>query len=143
QAAKSGTSTIPVVFLDEYDPVPAGIAARPASSLARPGSNLTGISVLAGKLTPKRVELLLELVPQATVIALLVNPDNPTAEGIMREAHEAAVAKGIGVLILKAGTEREIDAAFAKLPAPLLVSSDPFFDSRREQLVGLASRHAI
>ena len=96
---------------------------------------------------PKRLELLSELVPQARVIALLVNPNNPNAERIMREVQEAARAKGVQLQILKASTESEIDAAFATLvqlhAGALVVGADPFFDSRREQLVALASRHAV
>ena len=96
---------------------------------------------------PKRLELLSELVPQAGVIALLVNPNNPSAERIMRDVQEAARAKGVQLHILKAGTESEIDAAFASLvqlhAGALLVGTDPFFSSRREQLVALAARHAV
>ena len=96
---------------------------------------------------PKRLELLSELVPQARVIALLVNPNNPNAERMMRDVQEAARAKGVQLPILKAGTESEIDAAFATLvqlqAGALVVGADPFFNSRREQLVALASRHAV
>ena len=96
---------------------------------------------------PKRLELLSELVPQARVIALLVNPNNPTAERIIRDVQEAARAKGVQLHILKASTESEIDAAFATLvqlhAGALVVGADPFFNSRREQLVALASRHAV
>ena len=96
---------------------------------------------------PKRLELLSELVPQARVIALLVNPNNPNAERIIRDVQEAARAKGVQLPILKAGTESEIDAAFATLvqlhAGALVVGADPFFNSRREQLVALASRHAV
>ena len=96
---------------------------------------------------PKRLELLSELVPQARVIALLVNPNNPNAERIIRDVQEAARAKGVQLPILKAGTESEIDAAFASLvqlhAGALVVGGDPFFNSRREQLVALASRHAV
>ena len=101
----------------------------------------------ATELNPKRLELLSELVPQARVIALLVNPNNPLAERVMRDVQEAARAKGVQLHILKAGTESEIDAAFATLvqlhAGALLVGSDPFFFSRREQLVALAARHAV
>ena len=125
------------------DPVAAGLVA----SLARPGGNLTGVSILGAELMPKRLELLSELVPQARVIALLVNPNNPNAERIIRDVQEAARAKGVQLPILKAGTESEIDAAFATLvqlhAGALVVGADPFFDSRREQLVALASRHAV
>ena len=142
-AAKSATSTIPIVFIGGGDPVAAGLVA----SLARPGGNLTGVSILTAELMPKRLELLSELVPQARVIALLVNPNNPNAERMMRDVQEAARAKGVQLPILKAGTESEIDAAFASLvqlhAGALVVGADPFFNSRREQLVALASRHAV
>jgi putative tryptophan/tyrosine transport system substrate-binding protein len=142
-AAKSATSTIPIVFAGIGDPVGLGLVA----SLARPGGNLTGFSNFAAELTPKRFELLSELVPQAGVIALLVNPNQPTAERTIREMQELARAKGGQLPILKAGTESEIDAAFATLVElhadALFVGGDPFFFSRREQLVALASRHAV
>jgi putative tryptophan/tyrosine transport system substrate-binding protein len=134
-AAKSATSTIPIVF-NAADPVEFGLVA----SLARPGGNLTGVSMMNAELMAKRVELLSELVPHARVIALLVNPDNPGAERMMREVPEAARAKGAQLQILKAGTESEIDAAFATL---VQLHADPLFGRRREQLAELASRHAI
>jgi putative ABC transport system substrate-binding protein len=142
-AAKSATSTIPIVFVSVDDPVAAGIV----PSLARPGGNVTGFSSLTVELMPKRLELLSELVPQAGVIALLVNPKNRGGESQTREAQEAARAKGVQLAILKAGTESEIDAAFATLvqlqAGGLILVSDAFFNSRREQLVALASRHAV
>jgi putative tryptophan/tyrosine transport system substrate-binding protein len=141
-AAKSATSTIPIVFISG-DAVERGLVA----SLARPGGNLTGVSILTVELMPKRLELLSELVPQAGVIALLVNPNNANAERIMRDVQEAARAKGVQLQILKAATESEIDAAFATLvqlhAAALVVGADPFYNSRREQLVALASRYAV
>jgi len=141
-AAKSATSTIPIVF-SSGDPVEGGVIA----SLSRPGGNLTGFSGMSTELTPKRLELLSELVPQAKVIALLVNPNNASAERVIREVQEAARAKGLQLDILKAGTESEIDAAFATLvelhAGALVVASDSFFSSRREQLVALASGHAV
>jgi putative ABC transport system substrate-binding protein len=140
--AKSATSTIPIVF-SVGDPVERGLVA----SLARPGGNLTGVSLLNVELMPKRLELISELVPQAGVIALLVNPNNPNTERTIRDMEEAARAKGVQLNILKAGTESEIDAAFAslvQLPAgALVVVGDPLFINRREQLVALASRHAV
>jgi putative ABC transport system substrate-binding protein len=143
RAAKSAISTIPIVFTSVSDPVGLGLVA----SLARPGGNLTGFSSLSTELSPKRFELLSELVPQAGVIALLVNPNNANAEPVIRDVQEAARAKGVQVPILKAGTEDEIDAAFASLvelhAGALFVGGDPFFFSRREQLLGLASRHAV
>jgi putative ABC transport system substrate-binding protein len=142
RAAKSATSTIPIVFTALGDPVGAGVVA----SLARPGGNLTGSSIMATELTPKRLELLSELVPQSHVIALLVNPSSPEAEPTIRDAQEAARAKGVQLLILKAGTEGEIDAAFASLvqrqAGALILGNDPFFDGRVEQVVALVSRHA-
>ena len=142
-AAKSATSTIPIVFPAISDPVAAGLVA----SLARPGGNITGSSPFQFELMPKRLELLTELVPQARVIGLLVNPNDPRAEGLIRDMQEAARTKGVQLPILKASTEGEIDAAFTtlvQLPAgALVVSADPLFSSRREQLVALASRHAV
>src|SRR5437773_2684136 len=103
--------------------------------------------MLIDELTPKRLELVSELVPQGGVIALLVNPNNPNAERTMRDAAEAARVKGVHLHILKAGTESEIDAAFSTLvqlhAGALVVSADPFLSSRREQLVALALRHAV
>jgi putative ABC transport system substrate-binding protein len=142
-AAKSATSTIPIVFIGSGDPVGQGLVA----SLARPGGNLTGVAIFANELMPKRLELLSELVPQAGVIALLVNPNNPVSERQTRDVQEAARAKGVQLTILKAGTESEIDAAFASLAqlhaGALVVQGEGLFMYRREQLVALASRHAI
>ena len=140
-AAKTATSTIPIVFEVGIDPVVAGLVA----SLARPGGNLTGLSIMVLELTPKRLELLSELVPQARVVALLVNPNNPNPW--IGDVQEAARAKGVQLQILKAGAEGEIDTTFASLVEQhadaLVVGDDPFFFSRREQLVALASRHAV
>jgi putative ABC transport system substrate-binding protein len=143
QAAKSATSTIPIVFVVGVDPVALGLVA----SFARPGGNLTGVGMLTAELNPKRLELLSELVPQAGVISLLVNPTNPRAERLIADMQDAARAKGVQLPILKAGSETEIDAAFAALvdlhAGALVVGNDPFFNSRRERLVALASRHAV
>jgi putative ABC transport system substrate-binding protein len=142
-AAKGATSTIPIVFFGGGDLVAAGLVA----SLARPGGNLTGVSSMNVELMPKRLELLSELVPQARVIALLVYPNNPSAEGIIGEMQEATRAKTVQLLVLKAGTESEIDAAFVTLvqrqAGGLAIGADPFFFTRREQLVALAARHAV
>jgi putative ABC transport system substrate-binding protein len=117
------------------------------ASLARPGGNVTGVSGMTVELMPKRVELISELVPQARVIALLVNPIQPQTERTIREVQEAARAKGLQLHVLKASTEDEIDAAFATLvqlhAGALAVSSDAFFNSRREQLLALAAHHAV
>jgi putative ABC transport system substrate-binding protein len=143
-AAKSATSTIPIVFRGGADPVGDGLVA----SLARPGGNLTGVSMLLDELTAKRLVLLTELVPRAQVIALLMNPSNRTsAERVIREVEEAARTRGSQLHVLKAGSEGEIDTAFASLvelqAGALVVAADPFLSSRREQIVALASRHAV
>jgi ABC-type uncharacterized transport system substrate-binding protein len=143
RAAKSATSTTPVVFAIGDDPVELGLVA----SLARPGGNVTGVSFLNVELMPKLLELLSELVPRAGVFALLVNPNNPQTERIIRDVQEAARAKGVPFPILKAGSESEIDAAFASLAqlqaGALVIGADAFFTSRREQLVALAARYAV
>ncbi len=142
-AAKSATSTIPIVFNVGTDPVADGLVA----SLARPGGNLTGVTIMSSELMPKRLELLSEVVPRLGVIALLVNPNNASAEPQSRGLQEAARTKGVQLHILKAGTESEIDAAFASVVQlhthGLVVGTDVFFFSRREQLVTLAARHAV
>jgi putative ABC transport system substrate-binding protein len=142
-AAKAATSTIPIVFIVGGDPVKFGLVA----SLNRPGGNLTGVSVLSGPLTAKRLELLRELVPQAGVIACLVNPNNPEADSQLMDIRAAARTFGQEVLILNASTDDELHTAFATLvrerAAGLLVGNDAFFVLRREQLVALAARHAI
>jgi putative ABC transport system substrate-binding protein len=142
-AAKSATSTIPIVFRSGADPVGDGLVAN----LARPGGNLTGVSFVADELTAKRLELLSELVPRARVIALLMNPNNATAERVIRDVQEAARTKGLQLHVLKASSESEIDTAFASLVQlhvdALVVGADPFLSSRREQLVALASRRAV
>jgi putative tryptophan/tyrosine transport system substrate-binding protein len=142
-AAKNATSTIPIVFSGVSDPVASGLV----TSLARPGGNVTGFSPFGFELMPKRFELLTELVPQAKVMAFLMNPNYPRAEVLIRNVQEAARTKGVQLDVLRAGTESEIDAAFATLvqrqAGALVVGADPFFNSRREQLVALASRHAV
>jgi putative ABC transport system substrate-binding protein len=143
-AAKAATTTIPIVFVAAEDPVSLGLVA----SLARPGGNATGINVFTGELTAKRLELLRELVPAATRIALLVNPaDAATAETTVRDVEAAARAIGLQIQVVRASTSREIDAAFATLvrerPDALFIAPQPFFTSRRVQLTALAARHAI
>ena len=143
QAAKSATSTIPIVFVGGGDLVALGLIA----SLARPGGNLTGINIMAPELNLMRFGLLADLVPQTRVIALLVNPNRADTEPVIRDVEKAAGAKGVQIHILKAGTEAEIDAAFTFLvqlrAGGLVAASDPFFNSRREQLVALASHYAV
>jgi putative ABC transport system substrate-binding protein len=142
-AAKAATTTIPIVFLTGADPVESSLVA----SLARPGGNLTGINVLTIELTAKRLELLRELVPAATRVAVLVNPAGVAPETMLRDVEAAARAMGLQIQVLNAGTSREINAAFAgfvrERPDALFVGPDPFFISRRVQLVHLASRHAV
>jgi putative tryptophan/tyrosine transport system substrate-binding protein len=143
-AAKAATTTIPVVFIVSDDPVRLGLVA----SLARPGGNLTGINFFGVELTAKRLELLRELVPTATRVAVLINPANAEyAETTMREVGAAARAIGLQTQILKASTIGEINAAFATFAREradaLFVGQDPFFNSRRTQLVHLATRHAV
>jgi putative tryptophan/tyrosine transport system substrate-binding protein len=141
-AAKNATSTIPIVFSAISDPVAFGLV----GSLARPGGNLTGVSPMQTELKGKRLELLSELVPPG-VIAHLVNPTNPSAERRMRNVQEVARAKGVALSTLKAESESDIDAAFASLAqlqaGALVVDPDPFFSSRREEIVALAARYAV
>ena len=142
-AAKAATATIPIVFVVAEDPVRLGLVA----SLARPGGNLTGINFFNVEVTAKRLELLRELVPGATRVAVLVNPANPATETTLRDVEPAARAVGLQLQVLKASNSREIDAAFATFvrerPDALFVGGDSFFVSRRFQLVNLASRHAV
>jgi len=142
-AAKRATSTIPIVFYGGGDLIAAGLVA----SLARPGGNMTGISLMSTELNSKRFGLLFELVPRAKVIALLVNPNNTTTERTTRDVQAEAHRVGVQLQILKAGKEDEIDAAFATVveihAGGLVAGSDPFFNSRREQLVALAAHHAV
>src|SRR6476469_401420 len=142
-AAKSATSTIPIVFRGGADPVADGLVA----SIARPGGNLTGVSFVPNELTAKRLELLSELVPQAGVIALLVNPNNASAERVIRDVQEAARTKGLQLHVLKASSESEIDTAFASLlqlhAGALVVAAEPYLTSRRGPIVALASRRPV
>jgi putative tryptophan/tyrosine transport system substrate-binding protein len=141
--AKAATPTIPIVFLTASDPVRDGLVA----SLNRPGGNLTGVGVLSVELGPKRLELLRELVPTATVIALLINPTSPTAEIQSRNMQAAARNLGLQLHVLHASTERDFDTAFASLAqlraGGLVIGADAFFVSRSEQLAALALRHAV
>jgi putative tryptophan/tyrosine transport system substrate-binding protein len=143
RAAKAASATIPVVFVVGSDPVREGLV----SSLNRPGGNLTGVMLFIEELVAKRLELARELIPQARVIGALSNPSNPTADQQVREAQDAAHALGLELHIVKATNEGEFELAFATLiqhrTAALLIEATPFFNSRREQLIALAARHAI
>ena len=142
-AAKEATATIPIVFATAENPVRTGLV----RILARPGGNLTGVNFLSAEVVAKRLELLREAVPKAVRVALLVNPDGPTIESTTRDAQAATLAMGLQLQILRASTPREIDAAFEAIarerPDALFVGTDPFFTSRRVQIVHLASRHAL
>jgi putative tryptophan/tyrosine transport system substrate-binding protein len=142
-AVKGVTTTIPSVFLVPEDPVRFGLVA----SLARPGGNLTGVNLFTGELSAKRLELLREMVAGITRVAALVNPTSPSAETTVRDVKAAARAMGLQIQVLNASTSREIDAAFASFgrerPDAVFVMLDVFLNSRRAQLVNLASRHAL
>ena len=141
-AAKAATTTIPIVFAVPEDPVRSGLVA----SLARPGGNLSGINIVTGELTAKRLELLRELMPSAMRVGLLVNPTFSATETTVRDVEAAARAIGLQIQLLNASTPREIDAAFATLvrerSGALFIGGDPFFTSRRVQLANLA-RHVV
>jgi putative ABC transport system substrate-binding protein len=142
-AAKAATTTIPIVFTWPGDPVDIGLVA----SLNRPGGNATGISTLNKELGEKRLGLLRELVPKAAPIYVLLNPTDPIAEERLKELQATGRTLGAQLQVLYAGTEREIDAAFAPLASKsggaLLVNADPFLFIRRAQITALAARHAL
>jgi ABC-type uncharacterized transport system substrate-binding protein len=143
-AAKAATTTIPIVFSVSEDPVKLGLVA----SLARPGGNVTGVNIFSGELVAKRLDLLHELVPGATRIAVLVNPANvANTATTVRDVEPAARVMGLQIQVFEAGTNREIDAVFARLVLEKLdamfVGNDAFLNSRRMQLALLATRHAV
>ena len=142
-AAKSATSTIPIVFRSGTDPVELGLVA----SLARPGGNLTGVSFIGIELMPKRLGLLHELVPHAGSIAFLVNPNSSRAQRIVGNMQVAAKTTGVRLDVVMASTESEIDAAFATLvkqhAGALVVGGDQFFADRLDQIMVLAAHHAV
>jgi putative ABC transport system substrate-binding protein len=142
-AASAATATIPIVFISDSDPVKMGLVA----SINLPGGNVTGIHQLTAGLEAKRVGLLHELVPSATTIAVLVNPNYTDAEAQIEEVQGAARTLGLHLPILKASSESDFDTAFARAieqrAGALLIASDPFLFSRRNQLVALAARHAV
>jgi putative tryptophan/tyrosine transport system substrate-binding protein len=142
-AAKAATSTIPIVFTATSDPVRLGLVA----SLNRPGGNVTGTGAFTVELDAKRLEVLRELVPKVVLIGALINPNRPDADAQSQHVQDAARAVGQQVHVLMAGSEREIDTAFTALAqqqiGALLVGADPFFSSRRNQVVALAARHTV
>src|SRR5215510_5676823 len=142
-ASKAATTTTPIVFQVGDDPVRLGLV----GSLARPGGNLTGVNFFAGELAAKRLELLHELVPSATRVAMLINPGNPNAEAVLRDVQAGARAMGLQIQVHNAATTGEIDAAFATFvrerPDALFVGPDPVFRARRVQLALLAAYHRL
>jgi putative ABC transport system substrate-binding protein len=143
QAAKAATSTIPVIFMTGTDPVKLGLV----TSLNRPGGNVTGATFFATGLEPKCLELLHELVPNAALVAALVNPNFPEVETQLKDLSMAASAIGQQIVTLRASSEGDIEAAFTALAerriGALLVTFDPFFYSQRNRLVALAARYAV
>jgi putative ABC transport system substrate-binding protein len=143
KAAKAATASIPIVFANGSDPVKVGLVA----SMNSPGGNATGVSFFTSTLGPKRLELLRELVPQATTIAFLVNPTNPVTEGDTKDMEAAAQSVGQRIIVVTASNGNEIDAALATASrervGALLVNVDAFFSSRRHQLAALAARYRI
>jgi putative tryptophan/tyrosine transport system substrate-binding protein len=142
--AKAATTTIPIVFAMGIDPVAAGLV----HTLNRPGGNITGVNTLNLELVPKRLELLHEVVPTATIVALLVNLTNPAnAEVLLRDAQATASALGLQVHVLNAKTEGEMETAFAALlqlkAGALVIGPDQFFNTWVEQLAALAVQHAV
>ena len=141
--AKAATTSIPIVFLTSTDPVAAGLVA----SLNRPGGNLTGVALLNVDIGSKRLELLHELVPAASVVALLSNPTNPNSERQSKDMQAAARSLGLQLHALHASTERDFDTVFARLvqlrAGALIIGADAFFINQSEQLGALALRHAV
>jgi len=145
-AAKAATTTIPIVFLTGADPVQFGLVA----SLNRPGGNLTGVTTLNTEMTPKRLQVLRELLPTTTIMAVLVNPTNApaTVETEVRQVQAAAHTLGLQMVhVLQASTERDLDSAFSTLiqrrAGGLVISADTFFSGKSVELAALASRHAV
>jgi putative ABC transport system substrate-binding protein len=142
-AAKAATETIPVVFVTGDDPVKSGLVA----SLNRPGGNVTGATIFTGQLGAKQLGLLRELVPNASLVAILVNPNNPLTETVIKDVQAAATVTGHRVQIINASNEGEFVKAFATITElhadALIVGADPYFFSRNDQLVALAARYAI
>src|SRR6202043_1493278 len=142
-AAKAATSTIPVVFVINNDPVASGLVA----SLNRPGGNLTGVSYLSAELGAKRLGLIHELLPKVTDFAVLAHPTYPSSAQFVSDAEAAARSLGLRIEVFNASTESEIDTAFAALSArklgALLVANNPLFTTRRERIIALATRYAV
>jgi putative ABC transport system substrate-binding protein len=142
-AAKTATATIPIVFMTASDPVKVGLV----TSLNRPGGNLTGVSILSVAVAAKRLELLREVVPNATVIAFLVNPTNPNVEPQLQELQEASRSLGVQLYVVRASADSDFDTAFTAIiqrrAGGLIVSGDALLTGEGDQLVALAARHAV
>jgi putative ABC transport system substrate-binding protein len=142
-AAKAATATIPIVFTMGGDPVELGLVV----SLNKPGGNVTGVTFIVGDIATKRLGLLRQLVPNATTIAMLVNPNYPATSAEVRDVQAAARTIGLEIDLLPASTSREIDAALAtfvrKRPDALFVGGDPFLLGQRDQIASLAAHHAV
>ena len=142
-AAKAATSTVPIIFAIGGDPVRLGLAA----SYNRPGGNATGMSILNSELEAKRLGLMLELMPPGGSLNVLLNPSFPLFDGQLRDVQEAAGALGLHIRVLRADSDFQIEAAFETIAqhdvAALVVGGSPFFDTRRDKLIGLAARHAV
>jgi putative ABC transport system substrate-binding protein len=143
RAAIAATTTIPIVFVAGSDPSKSGLV----RSLNKPGGNATGVSIFSTEVVGKRLDLLHELMPEATVIGMFVNPNNPNADTQIRGAQEAALARGVGLDVVNVGDDRDFDPAFARLLErrieAVVVGADPIFFTKRYQLVALAARHAL
>jgi putative tryptophan/tyrosine transport system substrate-binding protein len=143
RAAIAATTTIPIVFVAGSDPSKSGLV----RSLNKPGGNATGVSIFSTDVVGKRLDLLHELMPEATVIGMFVNPNNPNADTQIRGAQEAALARGVGLDVVNVGDDRDFDPAFARLLErrieAVVVGADPIFFTKRYQLVALAARHAL
>jgi putative ABC transport system substrate-binding protein len=143
QAAKAVTTTVPIVFVSGPDPVQLGLVA----SLSRPGGNLTGVTLFTSTVEAKRLQLLRELLPGAATFAFIVNPNNTRAASDVEEMETAARALGQQIIVAKAGTDRDLETAFATLTQrsiqALVIGGDPFFNGQAQQLVALANRYAI
>jgi len=142
-AAKDATATIPIVFTSGDDPVKSGLV----MSLNRPGGNVTGVSVFTGQLGAKQLGLLREVVPNAAMVAILVNPSNPLTESVTKDVQQAAATTGHRIHIVNASNESDFGPAFAAIAelhaGALIIGGDPFFFSRSDRLVALAARRAI
>ena len=143
RAAKAATTTVPIVFTTGDDPTKVGLV----GSLARPGGNITGVSVFAARLGSKRLALLHEMVPTASPIGVLINPTNPDTEDEAQDIQEAARSLGLQIVTVRADKENDLDGAFAALlqqgVRALIVGADTFFSSQRSQIAVRAARHSL